>query len=229
MEKKNSLQGSPNLPIIETGDHSDPAEPLEERDDPGKQEGYNLRNMFKQVGPTNGAVTVEAKRKKSVTLLVPYKSGEPMATEKPPEPAAAMMEVVLDDDEGAEDRPDSAERLESSVPLPEEGTDTDVPTDSEMAAGDKAPGSAEGARAAEEEEEEAAAEAPKKPVPPVRVREFSVVRMGEPPEEGAVPGEYGRDDMVEMEDIKDCRVSQEEDGRPSREEKRRSVHTQHKW
>ncbi|KAK6298705.1 hypothetical protein J4Q44_G00302150 [Coregonus suidteri] len=66
--------------------------------------------------------------------------------------------------------------------------------------------------------------------------EFSVVRMAEvekeeEEEEPAVaqsPPEEGKDDEVEMEDIKDCRVSQEEEG-VSLEEKRRSVHSQHKW
>ncbi|KAJ8352675.1 hypothetical protein SKAU_G00241510 [Synaphobranchus kaupii] len=137
MEKK-SPQGSSNLPLNESCDQSDQAEPLDDQDDAGKpQEGYNLRNMFKQVGPTNGAVPAETKRKKSVTLLGPWKSGEPAVSKKPPEPAAAMMDVVIDD-EDEDEHPDSPEPPESPVPPPEEGTDTDVPTDSEMAA-DKAP------------------------------------------------------------------------------------------
>ncbi|XP_029589817.1 histone-lysine N-methyltransferase 2D-like isoform X2 [Salmo trutta] len=65
--------------------------------------------------------------------------------------------------------------------------------------------------------------------------EFSVVRTAEvmkeeEEEDPAVaqsPPEKGKDDEVEMEDIKDCRVSQEEG--VSLEEKRRSVHSQHKW
>uniref|UniRef100_A0A4W5K4L1 RELT like 2 n=1 Tax=Hucho hucho TaxID=62062 RepID=A0A4W5K4L1_9TELE len=64
--------------------------------------------------------------------------------------------------------------------------------------------------------------------------EFSVVRtaevMKEEEEDPAVaqsPPVKGKDDEVEMEDIKDCRVSQEEG--VSLEEKRRSVHSQHKW
>ncbi|KAJ8015222.1 hypothetical protein DPEC_G00023890 [Dallia pectoralis] len=67
-----------------------------------------------------------------------------------------------------------------------------------------------------------------------RHREFSVVptaevQKGEEPVVAArSPTEAGRDDEVEMEDIKDCRVSQEEEG-VSLEEKRRSVHSQHKW
>ncbi|KAG9349055.1 hypothetical protein JZ751_029373 [Albula glossodonta] len=156
MEKKNSIQGSTNLPVNESGDQSEHTLPL---DDPAKpqEEGYNLRNMFKDVSPTNGVVPMETKRKKSVTLLTPQ-----MAVEKPPTGVANVEEVIV---------------LKAV---------------------------------------------------PERIREFSVVRMGEPPDEAA-QGEDGRDDMVEMEDIKDCRVSQEEDGRHSREEKRRSVHSQHKW
>ncbi|XP_061090174.1 RELT-like protein 2 isoform X2 [Conger conger] len=244
MEKKNSLQGSPNLPVIETTEQSDHCEAPDDSGDPGRQqEGYNLRNMFKQVNPTNGAVTAETKRKKSVTLLVPWKSGEAALTKKPQEPAG-VMDVVVDhndndhdngddDDDEDGDPPESSEQPESSFPPPEEGTDTDVPTDSEMAGdkapGDKAPGDRApgggglGAAQATEEEEDVAG--PPKQPPPARIREFSVVPIGEP----AVSGEFGRDDMVEMEDIKDCRVSQEEDSRPSREEKRRSVHSQHKW
>ncbi|XP_035267762.1 RELT-like protein 2 isoform X2 [Anguilla anguilla] len=262
MEKKNSLQGSPNLPAKESVDHSDNTEPLDDQEDPAKsQEGYNLRNMFKQVSPTNGVVAVETKRKKSVTLFPPWKSSEPAAAaaKKPQETAAAVaavMEVVIDDDDDDNgDCPDSTEQPESPVPPPEEGTDTDVPTDSEMAGdkvaanggdkvaangGDKAGASAEdkvaaGAQAAEDagagDKVAPSAEdagAPEQPAP-ARMRQFSVVRTGQRAEEAAMPGEFGRDDMVEMEDIKDCRVSLEEDSRPSWEEKRRSVHTQHKW
>ncbi|XP_029626453.1 nascent polypeptide-associated complex subunit alpha, muscle-specific form-like [Salmo trutta] len=42
------------------------------------------------------------------------------------------------------------------------------------------------------------------------------------------PPEEEKEDEVEMEDIKNCRVSQEEEG-VSVKEKRRSVHSQHKW
>ncbi|XP_045061692.1 cell wall protein DAN4-like [Coregonus clupeaformis] len=65
-------------------------------------------------------------------------------------------------------------------------------------------------------------------------REVSVVCMAEVvkgEEEPAVaqsPPEEEKEDEVEMEDIKDCRVSQEEEG-VSLEEKRRSGHSQHKW
>ncbi|KAI1884986.1 hypothetical protein AGOR_G00215540 [Albula goreensis] len=224
MEKKNSIQGSTNLPVNESGDQSEHTLPL---DDPAKprEEGYNLRNMFKDVSPTNGVVPMETKRKKSVTLLTPRRGSDPVVgTKKTLEPVAAMEDVGNGDngdngddgDDGDDDNPDTPEQPESSVPPPEEGTDTDVPTDSEMAVEKPPTGVAN-------VEEVIVLKAV-----PERIREFSVVRMGEPADEAA-QGEDGRDDMVEMEDIKDCRVSQEEDGRHSREEKRRSVHSQHKW
>ncbi|XP_010897625.2 RELT-like protein 2 isoform X1 [Esox lucius] len=62
---------------------------------------------------------------------------------------------------------------------------------------------------------------------PAMMRVVEVVK-GEEPVVAQSPTEEGRDDEVEMEDIKDCRVSQEEEG-VSLEEKRRSVHSQHKW
>ncbi|KAG7465018.1 hypothetical protein MATL_G00171730 [Megalops atlanticus] len=216
MEKKNSIQGSTNLPVGESGDHSDHTEPLDgEKGNPGKpQEGYNLRNMFKDVRSTNGVVSLETARKKSVTLAPLRRSSDPVVTRKTQEPVAE----VEDEDE----RPDTPEPAESPAPPPEEGTDTDVPTDSEMA-NDKAPpggGAQNGTVGAEDV-------IVRRPVPE-RIREFAVVQMGGLADEAA-QGEDGRDDMVEMEDIKDCRVSQEEDCGHSREEKRRSVHSQHKW
>uniref|UniRef100_A0A8C7H2M4 Mucin-17-like n=1 Tax=Oncorhynchus kisutch TaxID=8019 RepID=A0A8C7H2M4_ONCKI len=66
-------------------------------------------------------------------------------------------------------------------------------------------------------------------------REVSVVCMAdvvkgekEDPAVAQSPPEEEKEDEVEMEDIKNCRVSQEEEG-VSLKEKRRSVHSQHKW
>ncbi|XP_064829550.1 mucin-2-like [Oncorhynchus masou masou] len=66
-------------------------------------------------------------------------------------------------------------------------------------------------------------------------REVSVVYMAdvvkgekEDPAVAQSPPEEEKEDEVEMEDIKNCRVSQEEEGM-SLKEKRRSVHSQHKW
>eukprot|EP00063_Salmo_salar_P093317 XP_014068152.1 PREDICTED: mucin-2-like [Salmo salar] len=66
-------------------------------------------------------------------------------------------------------------------------------------------------------------------------REVSVVCMAdvvkgekEDPAVAQSPPEEEKEDEVEMEDIKNCRVSQEEEG-VSVKEKRRSVHSQHKW
>ncbi|KAL0973976.1 hypothetical protein UPYG_G00213790 [Umbra pygmaea] len=64
-------------------------------------------------------------------------------------------------------------------------------------------------------------------------REFSVVctaemMQEEDPAVALSPAKEEREDEVEMEDIKDCRVSQEEEG-VSLEQKRRSVPSQHKW
>ncbi|XP_023650728.1 RELT-like protein 2 [Paramormyrops kingsleyae] len=105
-----------------------------------------------------------------------------------------------------------------------QGDDTDVPTDPEMISDKGSP--------CVVESDSGAADAEDMGIPrlgPVRTREFCVVRTGDPPDEAA-QGEDGRDDMVEMEDIKDCRVSQgEESASSTREQKRRSVHTQLKW
>ncbi|CDQ58228.1 histone-lysine N-methyltransferase 2D isoform X1 [Oncorhynchus mykiss] len=60
----------------------------------------------------------------------------------------------------------------------------------------------------------------------VRTAELMKEEEEEDPAVAQSPPEKGKDDEVEMEDIKDCRVSQEEG--VSLEEKR-SVHSQHKW
>ncbi|XP_067238715.1 RELT-like protein 2 [Chanodichthys erythropterus] len=85
MEKRNSLQGSQNLPTSKAGNASTDTTLSDGRaglKDTSKkhQEEYNIRNMFKDTGATNGKVPNGGKRKKSVTLLGFYKAGNPVET-----------------------------------------------------------------------------------------------------------------------------------------------------
>ncbi|XP_051506320.1 RELT-like protein 2 isoform X2 [Myxocyprinus asiaticus] len=105
-EKKNSLQGSINLPAAKPGDTSNDTTLSDSRSgfkDTSKkpQEEYNIRNMFKDTGGTNGKVPNPGKRKKSVTLLGFYKGSSPVGTK----------EMVEEDKEG----PSTAEQLSVSL------------------------------------------------------------------------------------------------------------------
>ncbi|KAG5851799.1 hypothetical protein ANANG_G00055620 [Anguilla anguilla] len=237
MEKKNSLQGSPNLPAKESVDHSDNTEPLDDQEDPAKsQEGYNLRNMFKQVSPTNGVVAVETKRKKSVTLFPPWKSSEPAAAAK--EAPGNSGGGGGRDGSGHRRRRRRQRRLSrlhraAGEPRPAAGRGhghrrADRLGDGGGQGRGGTGGQGRGGRGGGGQGRPERGGRGRPSPAPARMRHFSVVRTGQRAEEAAMPGEFGRDDMVEMEDIKDCRVSLEEDSRPSWEEKRRSVHTQHK-
>ncbi|CAM4609472.1 unnamed protein product [Leuciscus chuanchicus] len=85
MEKRNSLQGSINLSASKPGNTSNDTTLSDSRTgskDASKkpQEEYNIRNMFKDAGATNGKVLNVGKRKKSVTLLGFFKGADPVET-----------------------------------------------------------------------------------------------------------------------------------------------------
>ncbi|KAI7790139.1 RELT-like protein 2 [Triplophysa rosa] len=81
MEKKSSLQGSINLPTLKPGDVSNDTTLSGMKDTWKKpQEEYNIRNMFKDTGTTNGKLPNAGKRKKSIPLLTFYKGINPVAT-----------------------------------------------------------------------------------------------------------------------------------------------------
>lgn len=85
MEKKNSLQGSMNLATLKPGDMSNDTTLSGFKDTLKKpQEEYNIRNMFKDTGATNGKIPNVGKRKKSIPLLAFYKGNNPVAS-KPAE------------------------------------------------------------------------------------------------------------------------------------------------
>ncbi|XP_027887223.1 RELT-like protein 2 isoform X1 [Xiphophorus couchianus] len=70
------LQGSPNLLAV-SGDQLDQSQDSEER----KEDGYNLKNMFKEVQPpsdgANGVAANAGKRKKSVTIFGLRRGSDP--------------------------------------------------------------------------------------------------------------------------------------------------------
>ncbi len=79
------MQGSMNLPTPKPGNTSNDTTLSDSRTglkDTSKtpQEEYNIRNMFKDAAAANGKVPNLAKRKKSVTLLGFYKTGNAVET-----------------------------------------------------------------------------------------------------------------------------------------------------
>lgn len=99
MEKRNSLQGSINLSASKPGNTSNDTTLSDSRTgfkDASKktQEEYNIRNMFKDTGATNGKVLSVGKRKKSVTLLGFFKGADPVETK-------GGAEVFEEDKEGS--------------------------------------------------------------------------------------------------------------------------------
>ncbi|KAL4631546.1 hypothetical protein GN956_G15100 [Arapaima gigas] len=195
IEKKNSQESS-NLPTAESGDL------LESLDsETGRQENpkgtYNLQNMFKDVSPdvsniSNGIIPLSELQQPS-----PQRSSDPVEVKRSPATA-----------EDSSVHPSVSQQAES--PSNQED-DTDIPTDPEMSPDKVLPGMGEpGSRVVSTGDVRGSRTGPE------RTRETSAQ-----PEDGP-RSEDGRDDMVEMEDIKDCRVSQsEEAGVPMRDEKRR--------
>ncbi|XP_039550194.1 RELT-like protein 2 isoform X2 [Pimephales promelas] len=99
MEKRNSLQGSINLSASKPGNTSNDTTLSDSKTgfkDTSKkpQEEYNIRNMFKDSGATNGKVLNVGKRKKSVTLLSFFKGADPVDTK-------GVADVIEDDKEGS--------------------------------------------------------------------------------------------------------------------------------
>ncbi|XP_030621812.1 RELT-like protein 2 [Chanos chanos] len=250
MDKKNSLQGSTNLPVAESADQSEHTEPLNsekenEENSQKPREGYDIRNMFKDVTPqaTNGMAPNATKRKKSVTLLGFRRCSDPIGTK------GNSQKVIFKEDEACETHDQLPEPPEESL-----ATDaTCPPKETEVAPDIKSPktGSLNKlelvetlnfqtspdnkqatkvfSRAGSPDSKLDIADVRIVKASPDSVREFAVVRAEEIADvTTTAPTDEGKDDMVEMEDIKDCRVSQEEDGL-SLEEKRRSGHNKHKW
>ncbi|KAA0709090.1 RELT-like protein 2 [Triplophysa tibetana] len=114
-EKKNSLQGSINLPNLKPGDVSNDTT-LSGIKDALKipQEEYNIRNMFKDTGATNGKLPNAGKRKKSIPLLAFNKGINPVATK-----AAEGLVVDKKGQTTAEHLPVSLEKC-SSTPVSSE-------------------------------------------------------------------------------------------------------------
>ncbi|XP_018589000.1 RELT-like protein 2 [Scleropages formosus] len=199
IEKKNSIQESPNMPMAASG------ELLECRDtDTGGQEGpketYNLQNMFKDVSPEVSSVS---------NGIIPLSELQQTPPRRSSDPAGVRVGRAT-----AEDGPVCGAVSQQAESPSNQEDDTDIPTDPEMSPDKASPnvGDIRGSRAG-----------------PERTGEVLVGHGGELLDEGA-RSEEGRDDMVEMEDIRDCRVSQSEEAVvPTRDEKRRSVHVQHKW
>lgn len=126
MEKKNSLQGSINLPTLKPGDVSNDTTLSGFKDTWKKpQEEYNIRNMFKDTGATNGKLPNTGKRKKSIPLLAFYKGNSPVATK--------AAEGLVEDKEGqtaAEHQPASLEKCPSSPVASETALDKNSNKDS---------------------------------------------------------------------------------------------------
>lgn len=122
MEKRNSLQGSMNLPTPKPGNTSNDTTLSDSRTgfkDTSKkpQEEYNIRNMFKDTGAVNGKVPNLAKRKKSVTLLGFYKAGNAVETK-------AGQEVFVEDKDESSTADQLSECWSSAAASPTDPTKT---------------------------------------------------------------------------------------------------------
>lgn len=138
MDKRNSLHGSMNLPTPKPGNTSNDTTLSDSRmgfkeTSIKSQEEYNIRNMFKDSGATNGKVPNVGKRKKSVTLLGFYKTSSPVETKAGPE-------VFVEDKEGsttADQLSISLEECLSSVPVSPTDTEAAVDQNSNKGSGNK--------------------------------------------------------------------------------------------
>uniref|UniRef100_A0A671RFV3 RELT like 2 n=1 Tax=Sinocyclocheilus anshuiensis TaxID=1608454 RepID=A0A671RFV3_9TELE len=115
MEKRNSLQGSMNLPVPKLGNTSNDTTLSDSRTcskDTSKKppEDYNIRNMF-----GDGKVPNLGKRKKSVTLLGFYKAGNPAESK-------AGQKVFVEDKEESSTTNHLSECCSSGAPSPTETT-----------------------------------------------------------------------------------------------------------
>lgn len=132
MEKRNSLQGS-NLPAAKPGNTSNDTTLSDGRtghkDTSRKpQDEYNIRNMFRDAGAANGKVPNLGKRKKSVTLLGFYKTGNPTETK-------AGQEVFAEDKEESSTADQLSECWSSGAPSPTGPTQTALDENSNKASG----------------------------------------------------------------------------------------------
>ncbi|XP_050984038.1 RELT-like protein 2 isoform X2 [Labeo rohita] len=133
MEKRNSLQGSMNLPAAKPGNTSNDTTLSDGRtghkDTSRKpQDEYNIRNMFRDAGAANGKVPNLGKRKKSVTLLGFYKTGNPTETK-------AGQEVFAEDKEESSTADQLSECWSSGAPSPTGPTQTALDENSNKASG----------------------------------------------------------------------------------------------
>ncbi|XP_067312554.1 RELT-like protein 2 [Pseudorasbora parva] len=208
MDKRNSLQGSINLSTSKPGSASNDTTLSESRTgfkDTSKKEEYNIQNMFKDTGATNGKLPNVGKRKKSVTLLGFYKGANPVETKEGPE-------VCEEDKEGST----TADPLSFSL---EEGLSSVALSPTDETALDE--NSNKGLKLEEISlEKEKADEATLNvkcdklststtEIVCVSSNRFSVVRT---PEETVIPTSAAaecRDDTTEHEDVKTGQVSQE--------------------
>ncbi|XP_052431129.1 RELT-like protein 2 isoform X2 [Carassius gibelio] len=131
MEKRNSLQGSMNLPTPKPGNTSNDTTLSDSRTglkDTSKkpQEEYNIRNMFKEAGAVNGKVPNLSKRKKSVTLLGFYKAGSAVETK-------AGQEVCVEDKESSSTADQLSECWSSGAASPTDLTKTALDKNSNKA------------------------------------------------------------------------------------------------
>lgn len=138
MDKRNSLHGSMNLPTPKPGNTSNDTTLSDSRTGLKEtslksQEEYNIRNMFKDSGATNGKVPNVGKRKKSVTLLGFYKTSSPVEIKAGPE-------VFVEDKEGsttADQLSISLEECLSSVPVSPSDTEAALNQNSNKGSGYK--------------------------------------------------------------------------------------------
>ncbi|KAL0176949.1 hypothetical protein M9458_029279, partial [Cirrhinus mrigala] len=92
------------------------------------QEEYNIRNMFRDAEAANGKVPNLGKRKKSVTLLGFYKTGNPAE-------AKAGQEVFVEDKEESSTADQLSECWSSGAPSPSGPTQTALDENSNKASG----------------------------------------------------------------------------------------------
>ncbi|XP_016424840.1 RELT-like protein 2 isoform X2 [Sinocyclocheilus rhinocerous] len=133
MEKRNSLQGSMNLPTPKPGNTSNDTTISDSRTgnkDTSKkpQEEYNIRNMFKEAGAVKGKVPNLGKCKKSVTLLGFYKAGNAVETK-------AGQEVFVEDKEESSTADQLSECWSSGAASPTDPTKTALDENSNKACG----------------------------------------------------------------------------------------------
>ncbi|XP_043112939.1 RELT-like protein 2 [Puntigrus tetrazona] len=137
MEKRNSLQGSMNLPTPKPGNTSNDTTLSDSRTgfkDASKkpQEEYNIRNMFKEAGAVNGKVPNLSKRKKSVTLLGFYKAGNAAETKVE---TKAGQEVFVEDKEESSTADQLSDCWSSSAASPTDPNKTALDENSNKASG----------------------------------------------------------------------------------------------